>query len=69
MAHAKSGIRKLGHDLLVSGDSTDSSGTRGCPVIARGTRVASYATRSTAMLVAGEYKYTVLLHARVSYYS
>ena len=51
MAHAKSGIRKLGHDLLVSGDSTDSSGTRGCPVIARGTRVASYATRSTAMLV------------------
>ena len=58
MAHAKSGIRKLGHDLLVSGDSTDSSGTRGCPVIARGTRVASYATRSTAMLVAGEYKYT-----------
>ena len=59
MAHAKSGIRKLGHDLLVSGDSTDSSGTRGCPVIARGTRVASYATRSTAMLVAGEYKYTV----------
>ena len=53
MAHAKSGIRKLGHDLLVSGDSTDRSGTRGCPVIARGTRVASYATRSTAMLVAG----------------
>ena len=27
-------------------------------MIARGTRVASYATRSTAMLVAGEYKYT-----------
>ena len=37
IAHAKSGIRKLGHDLLVSGDSTDSSGARGCPVIARGT--------------------------------
>ena len=59
MAHAKSGIRKLGHDLLVSVASTAISGARGCPVIARGTRVASYATRSTAIPVAGEYKYTV----------
>ena len=59
MTHAKSGIRKLGHDLLVSVASTASSGARGCPVIVRGTRVASYATRSTAMPVAGEYKYTV----------
>ena len=69
IAHAKSGIRKLGYALIVLVASTANSGARGCPVIARGTRVASYATRSTAMLVAGEYKYTVhVTHVRVSYY-